>query len=76
MMVDTIENAYSPCLDAIYRGTAKDGHWPAMLEICTMRFGLLVLALPVLDVEDGFSHREIASWVVRIGWVRLISRQA
>ena len=41
-----------------------------------MRLGLLVLALPVLEVGDGFSQRLMASWLVRIGWVRLMSRQA
>jgi hypothetical protein len=60
----------------MYRGIANDGHCPAILEMCTTRLGLLVLALPVFDVEDGFSQRLMASWVVRIGWVRLMSRQA
>jgi hypothetical protein len=65
-----------PCFDAMYNGTANEGHCPAILEMWTIRLGLLVLALPVLDVGDGFNQRDMASWVVRIGWVRLMSRQA
>jgi hypothetical protein len=65
-----------PCLDAMYKGTANDGACPAILEMWTIRLGLLVLTLPVLEVEDGFNQRLMASWVVRIGWVRLMSRQA
>lgn len=41
-----------------------------------MRLGLLGLTLPVLEVGVGFNQREMAIWVVRIGCVRLISRQA
>lgn len=65
-----------PCLAAIYIGTEKAGIWPATLEMCTMRLGLLGLTLPVLEVGVGFSQREMAIWVVRIGCVRLMSRQA
>jgi hypothetical protein len=53
-------------------GVAKPGAWPAMLEMWTRRLGLLGLALAVL----ARSQWEMASWEVRIGWVRLMSRRA
>lgn len=56
-----------PCFAAMYIGVEKLGHWPAILEMCTTRFGLLGLALPFLEVGIGFSQREIASCVVRMG---------
>jgi len=64
------------CLLAIYNGVEKLGVWPAMLLIWTMRFGFVADALPTLLSFGGFSQREMASWVQRMGWVTLMSKRA
>ena len=48
--------------------------WPAMLEMWTIDFG--EEGFLFLLVEEEERKWEMASWVVRIGWVRLMSREA
>ena len=57
-----------PCFAALYIGACIGVTWPAMLETWTMDFG----EFSVLVLESD-RKCEIANWVVRIGWVRLIS---
>ena len=65
-------------------GTGRGVSWPAMLEMWTIDFGeggsffLFVLFLEEEEEEDDDEERkwEMASWVVRIGWTRLMSRLA
>lgn len=64
------------CLEAMYRGVVKLGVWPAMLLMWTTRLGFVGLTLPARELAGGFSQREMASWVVRMGWVMLMSRVA
>lgn len=56
--------------------------WPAMLEMWTidLREGFLWASFCLEEEEEEEEEEErkweIASWVVRIGWVRLMSRLA
>lgn len=60
------------CFEAQYSGTAKADTCPATLEMWTMRFGFEGEACG----GEEESQRVSASWVVRIGWVMLMSRVA
>lgn len=58
-------------------GAARGVSWPAMLEMWIMDFlfgGVVVVVL--LEEEEEERKCEMASWVVRIGCVRLMSRLA
>lgn len=47
-----------------------------MLEMWTIDFGDDLLLLEEEEEEEEERKWEMASWVVRIGWVRLMSRMA
>lgn len=65
---------FKACLLAMYRGALRIETWPAMDEIWIIRFGFWGDAF-CLDGEEGRedSQRDMAIWVVRIGWTRSIS---
>lgn len=60
-------------------GAWKGVTWPAMLEMWTidLRGGFLWASFRLEEEGEEEERKwEIASWVVRIGWVRLMSRLA